>query len=214
MGGGPKGLSKADLVQAALAEIEERGLDAFTLRGVASRAGCDAMALIYHFKSKTGLERAVADLLNEEARAPNRNAPWRDRLHSCAVCYRKVALRHPHAFPLLLNFVTTGPADLASAEQWHGALHDAGFPDREVAVLCFGLYAAVIGLCLAETKGLLGQASVADRASWAAVDADLAPVTARIRSSMTKDRGGAAFNAMLQVLLDGLEQRAAKSNDR
>jgi AcrR family transcriptional regulator len=210
MSGGPKGFSKADLVEAALTEIEATGLESFTLRKAAARVGCDPMALMYHFESKLGLERAVADRLNAEARPGKHDGPWRERLRAFADRYRKVALKYPNAFALLPRFVTTGPADLASAEHVHRALADAGFADQEIVALGFGLYSAVIGLCLAETQGMLKSATAMDRATLAAIDPAVFPVTARLRPLMARKRGRLAFNATIDALLDGLTRKVVR----
>ena len=54
-------LNKDELVIAAVTLMEEAGDSGFSLRKLGERVGCDPMAVLYHFKSKEGLLRAMAD---------------------------------------------------------------------------------------------------------------------------------------------------------
>jgi len=81
---GQRGLDDAALLEVALAEMERSGVENFSLRSAARAIGCDPAALIYHFGSREGLERAVADRLHAAIVAPDRKLPWRKRLISMA----------------------------------------------------------------------------------------------------------------------------------
>ncbi len=48
------------MVAAALELMEAGGEVGFTLRKLGVRVGCDPMSILYHFKSKEGLYRAMA----------------------------------------------------------------------------------------------------------------------------------------------------------
>ena len=48
---------------AALALLEDVG-EAFSVRKLAQSVGCDPMSVLYHFKSKEGLSRAIANALS------------------------------------------------------------------------------------------------------------------------------------------------------
>ena len=53
--GRPKGLNRADIVQAALDLLDEKGIDAVTVRAVATRLGVKAPALYWHVENKQAL---------------------------------------------------------------------------------------------------------------------------------------------------------------
>lgn len=150
-----RGLDRAAIVAAALAEMDEQGEAGFSLRRVAARLGRDPMAVLYHLGSRENLERAVAEALNAEVPLPDPAFPWRERLAAVADAYRALARRHPRAFPLLLRFWSTGPSDYALAEAVYAALADAGFGAEEAADYGCGFYAAVLGFCAGEVGGLL-----------------------------------------------------------
>ena len=203
---GPKGLSPDEIVRTALVVLEETGEDGFSIRKVGVRVGCDPMAVLYHFKSKVGLERAMADALNAELRPPAAAASWRDRLSDLAHQYRSLALRYPRTFPLLLRFWVTGPADYRHAEVVYQAMADAGLKDRQSADFCFGLYASFLGLAAAEVGGLLKPATPEIIAEVKDLSPAAFPNTTRLVPVFEKQEPGRVYALMVETILDGIEQ--------
>ncbi len=154
---GKRGLERDELVEASLGEIERAGLDGFTVRCAARAIGCDPSALIYHFKSKEGLERAVADRLHSDIVRPDAKLSWDQRLVGVARQYRGLARRYPNGFPLLLRYWTAGPKDLAVAQDCYRAFADAGLADTQIPIAECGFYAAILGLCAGEIGGVVGR---------------------------------------------------------
>lgn len=152
---GRRGLNEDRLIAEVAREIERMGLERFSMRSAARAIGCDAATLIYHFGSKEGLERRVADQLHTAIRKPDPTLAWDQRLVFLARQYRALAKRKPKTFPLLLRYWTTGPADLEVAEEFYRALADAGVPPAVLPALETGLYAAILGLCSGEVGGLV-----------------------------------------------------------
>ncbi|MFN0219719.1 MAG: TetR/AcrR family transcriptional regulator [Hyphomicrobium sp.] len=209
---GQRGLAEADMVEAALAEIERGGLDGFSLRCAARAIGCDVAALSYRFGSKDGLERAIAERLHAGVIPPDDKLAWDARLAGMAQHYRRAALAHPKAFPLLMRFWTSGPRDIAIADHWHRALADAGIPEAQIPATGCATYAAILGLCAAETSGLLG---VPTRDAIAAIERtqDVA-LTKRLLPVFEKLRPDAVFDTALEILLSGLKATYAKRSAR
>ncbi|MGP1396894.1 MAG: TetR/AcrR family transcriptional regulator [Inquilinaceae bacterium] len=206
---GPKGLEPDEIVRAALVLMEEEGPDAFSVRKLGAKLGCDPMAVLYHFKSKAGLERAMADAINAEITPVDSTAAWRDRLTDVAVQYRALAQRYPRTFPLLMRFWITGPADYRNAEMIYEALADAGLNDRQIVDTCFGLYASLLGLAAAEVGGLLKPATpdiIAEVASLPPADY---PTMARLLPAFADQKAGRAYETMVQTVLDGIERMPA-----
>ena len=208
---GPKGLSAGEIVRAALALMEEVGEDGFTIRKVGARVGCDPMAVLYHFKSKAGLERAMADALNAELKPPEPGLSWRGRLAALTGQYRDLALRYPRTFPLLLRFWVTGPADYRHAEMIYQALADAGFDDTRIVDFCFGFYASIIGLAAAEVGGLLKPATPEILAEVGSLSSAEFPHTTRLVPTFGQQAPGRVYALMIEALLDGIEQRLGDS---
>ncbi len=203
---GPKGLAPEEIVMAAIAVLEEEGLGGFSVRKVAALIGCDVMAVLYHYKSKEGLERAMADALNARLVPVDPEAPWRTRLAELAWQYRALALTFPKTFPLLLRFWVTGPADYRHAEMVYQALEDAGLSDEEVVDCCFGWYASVLGLAAAEAGGLLQPASAEMLAEVESLSPGDYPITVRLLPAFRRQREGRSFALMVEATLTGIER--------
>lgn len=210
---GPRGLSAEEMVSAAVALMEEQGESGFSIRKLGAKLGCDPMAVLYHFGSKAGLERAMADAINAELRPVDPQAPWRTRLMDLMHQYRELALRYPKTFPLLLRFWVTGPADYRHAEAMYQALADAGLDDRDVVDICFGLYASALGLAVAEVGGLLQPARPEDIAEVEALSPEEFPATRRLAPAFEDLEPVEVYRKMADLLLDGVElqMKAAKA---
>jgi len=205
---GQRGLLEADLVEAALAEIERGGLDGFSLRCAARAIGCDVATLSYRFGSKEGLERAVADRLQGSIDAPKRDLDWQTRFIETAKAYRRLAHQYPNAFPLLLRFWTSGPQDLQLAEEWHQTLFDAGLAEANIPAASFATYAAILGVCAGEIGGLLNKPSP-EMLSELEGQSGL-PLTKKLLPAFARLKDDAVFDAAIANLVAGIEAQVAK----
>ncbi|CAB3761233.1 TetR family transcriptional regulator [Burkholderia sp. MSh2] len=205
---GPRGLDKDAIVAAALALLEDVGEAAFSVRKLAQSVGCDPMSVLYHFKSKDGLSRAIANALSRSLVPVDATLPWRERLRDLARQYRTLALRYPAAFALLQRHMSTGPADLAHIEAVHRALADAGIPGAALPSVCVGWYASVIGLAAAEAGGLTRAANDVELAEMEALSDTAHPLVKAAAPLYAQLDPAAVHDTMLDVLLDGIAQRA------
>jgi AcrR family transcriptional regulator len=94
-------LNRDAIAGAALRMIDADGLPALSMRRLGTALGVEAMALYHHFRNKEALLDAVMDRLLDEVEAGAAELPPLDRLRATMRSYRSLALRHPHAFPLL-----------------------------------------------------------------------------------------------------------------
>lgn len=194
-------------MQVALEVIEEVGAAEFSIRKVATSIGCNPMAILYHFGSKDGLERAMADAINAQLKPPPASLPWQDRLQSVASQYRRVAMRYPNTFPLLASFYVTGPADATIAEHIYRALLDAGLGPKQVAHHLLGFYALIIGLCIAEIRGLLSAPPDEKKREVAALIAENPELwaTQKLMPHLTATRAENVFQMTLEAFIRGLQ---------
>jgi AcrR family transcriptional regulator len=206
---GDRGLESADLLEAALALMERSGSENFSLRAAAREIGCDAAALIYHFGSREGLERAIADRLHAGIVPPPPSWIWRDRLSDMARQYRSVAQSYPRTFPLLMRYWTTGPQDLRLCDETFAALSKCGIPDHLIPAAECGFYAALLGLCAGEAGGLTGRPG-----RDALLEIKSTPGLAMMQKLMPAIRDLGAdivFETQLMAMLDGLEALARRN---
>lgn len=206
---GQRGLDDAALLEAALTEMERTGVENFSLRSAARAIGCDPAALIYHFGSREGLERAVAERLHAAIEVPDRTRPWRQRLTSMARQYRAVAQTYPRTFPLLMRYWTTGPQDLVLCDDTFAALAESGIPRALLPAVECGFYAALLGLCAGEAGGLTGRPNMTIIKEIAATPGltTMQPLLSAIRKLDPDD----VFETHLSILFDGIEAFAGKT---
>lgn len=118
------------LVDAALSLLEEEGLTALTVRGVATRAKVAPMGVYSRFGSKDGLLEALfvngfAKLQRAIETPPTRRAV--DRLRSGCLGYREFAIGNPQLYHLMFEqmmVLDLSPEALESAQHSFGTLVD------------------------------------------------------------------------------------------
>ncbi|MEV6638733.1 TetR/AcrR family transcriptional regulator C-terminal domain-containing protein [Amycolatopsis sp. NPDC051371] len=122
------GQRRTEVLQAAIELLDEAGLDALTMRLLASRLGVRASALYRHYPSKQALlDAMVAALVGPAASLPA-EAPWDELLRGAASGMREVMLAHRDGARLISGFHHPGDEAIAVFEHLIGALVGAGVP--------------------------------------------------------------------------------------
>jgi AcrR family transcriptional regulator len=111
------------------------------------------MALYHHFPSKDAVLDAVAEHLLGRVALPPETGPWREWLREVARNYRRMALRWPNAFPILVTRRYRARGSFAFFEANLRVLTAAGFSLREALRLTRTIGSFVNGLLLAEIAG-------------------------------------------------------------
>lgn len=202
-------MSKDAILQAAIALMEGAGEAGFSVRELGRRVGCDPMAILYHFRNKDGLLRAMADALTARLVPVGEDRPWEDRLRALARQYRALALGHPNTFGLMRRFLHTGVADFPHIEMVHGALGDAGVAEDAVPAICLVWYAGIIGLCMGEIGGLIRPAREADAMEIEKLPPEAYPLLRRSVPVYRALRVDKVFEIANDILLDGIRAQAA-----
>jgi TetR/AcrR family transcriptional regulator, tetracycline repressor protein len=144
-------ISRQAAVAAALAIIDEHGLEALSLDGVARRLGTRAPSLYHHFTNR-------ADLLSETAAAILRGVAlpdlqpeedWCEHLVQLCVAARRAVLDHPNAAPLLLEFLPRQTL-LGGYERWARLLIAEGVPPDRILMIMRGTEQLTFGAALFE----------------------------------------------------------------
>src|SRR5262245_22981090 len=100
---------RAALLEAAEAELEARGIEGFSLRGVAKRAGVSHAAPAHHFRDANGLLTGLAAegyrrfIAAQEARQKNAPTEHMSQLVAAGMGYIDFALAHPALFRLMFS---------------------------------------------------------------------------------------------------------------
>jgi TetR/AcrR family transcriptional regulator, tetracycline repressor protein len=138
-------LDRDRVLHMALTIADAEGVDALSMRRLASELAVTPMALYNHVHSRRDLLDGVAELIAGEIRLPSPGLPWAERLRVTLLDTRRVCLEHPPAVPLLQGARTLTAALLAPMETALQALTDAGLRSREARVAWTALISLTLG---------------------------------------------------------------------
>lgn len=165
-GGRPPLLSRADIVAAAVAAIDEDGVDALTMRGLGARLGVAAMSLYRHLANRDAVLAAVVDhLAGEAVLDAGPEASWRPAVRGFADRYRAVLLRHPRAAPLLATHPVTVDTGLALMTPVLDRFTAAGIDRERALTVVQSVVVFTLGHALAQV-GADGELPPADAAGY------------------------------------------------
>jgi len=127
-------LSRSAVVDRALALADSAGVEALTIRRLATELGVTPMALYWHFRSKEELIASVADRIWGEIRTDvDRSFPWPDQLRVMLESLIDVLRAHASASALLLNSEKLGPSHWEATEITLEILRSAGFDPQQAS---------------------------------------------------------------------------------
>jgi AcrR family transcriptional regulator len=160
-------LSRARIVDAALALMDAEGLDAVTMPRLAKQLGVGTMSLYRHVDDKDDLVNAVAERVLGGVQVPA-GAPddWEGRVIGYLRALRGQALAHPALSRILADRgLTVGPA-FDQLEQVHRILRAAGFCATDAVRAFYTLLTYVFGFVMWELPRVHQQPAAAYATAW------------------------------------------------
>ena len=150
-------LTEAGIYAAALRLIDADGVEALTMRKLASALDANPMSLYYHVPNKDAVLRGVARMVGAQFRTVTlEDAPWQERIRLLATEFRTLAHRHPrfmgYSFSLQSDFIQ--PDDPFWSELT-AILDAAGVPHSELPHFTALVGFAMNGVLTAELTGAL-----------------------------------------------------------
>jgi AcrR family transcriptional regulator len=201
-------VTRERISDAALAIVEEDGLETLTMRGIGARLGVEAMTLYHHVSGKDEiLDLLVARVMAEAgAMTGNEGSDWRSLVRDFAVRYRTALLRHAGLLPLVATRPARGSAALKFFEDGLRVLADAGFSPEQCFCIGNAVAMFVIGHALAQAGRTPGHRKDSARRD---IDKGAFPaVAAAVNDQHTAAaRFQASFDFGLDALLDGTALR-------
>jgi len=181
---------RQEILDAALALADERGLDAVSMRAVASRIGVTPMALYPHVGNKEALLDGLVDrLIGDMVTAGTgylgtglAGPAWEGVLRGAAYGARSVARAHPTVVALLFARPAVTDTAVAGVDLIYQALLDAGVPPARVPRLERLFTTFVLGFAISEVSGRFatGSGTGEPRQSRGRRQPDLAPAHATL----------------------------------
>ncbi|MEU6067603.1 MULTISPECIES: TetR/AcrR family transcriptional regulator [Streptomyces] len=196
-------LTEAGIYAAALRLIDEDGVEALTMRKLATELDANPMSLYHHVPNKEAVLRGVARMVGAQFRTVTlQDAPWQERIRLLATDFRTLAHRHPK----LMAYSFSQPDFIQPDDPFWTALTAivaaGGVSQSEVSEIAALMVAVVVGVLGAELNGSLQQ--------WASLEFPGAAAGA----DEAMDAGPAPdqdhmFRLVIDTLIMGLEGRLA-----
>jgi len=150
-------LTESAIMDAALDLLDEGGVSAASVRGIAARVGVAPNAVYTYFPDKAAVVKAIVEhLLGQVDLAvfSDRKVPWRQRIEFLALELRERLTAHPGAVNLMIGGPMDGPRALALNEHLMETLRDSGLDAGEAARASYLLIVYVFGSIALETAEL------------------------------------------------------------
>jgi len=205
-------LTREDVVTEALAVIGADGVDALTMRALATRLGVVPGALYRHVRNKEQLHDLVLDgvLAEVDCTVDHRRA-WTNRVKVLAHRLRTVLENHPGIAGLLKTRDPLGPHSLALAEAFLAALQTAGLPEREAGLAFCLIYDYTLGFALSSPTSVNEQ-RVQDAATrnrlhtfLRSLPVDQFPTLVTLGETVWRNNRDERFTTGLDTIVRGLE---------
>ena len=144
-------LSRQEIIDEALALLEERGAGELSMRRLAHRLGVAPNALYSHVRGKADLIDGLVDEVYAGLDlVPDASADWTEQLAVLSRAVREHLLVHPAVVPLALQQPGLGPHGLRLGEAIYNVLRPAGFSDEAVVGTVSALLTYILGFVALE----------------------------------------------------------------
>ncbi len=205
-------LTRERVVAEAVTVIGAHGVDALSMRALATRLGVVPGALYRHVRNKEQLFDLVLDgVLAEVDYEVDRSLAWTEQVKVLAHRLRTVLENHPGIAGLLKTRDPLGPHSLALAEAFLAPLHEAGVPGRQTGLAFALIYDYTLGFALSSPTSVNEQ-RVRDTATRAklhaflrSLPADRFPALVTLGEYVWIDNRDQRFTAGLDTIINGLE---------
>jgi TetR/AcrR family tetracycline transcriptional repressor len=129
-------LTRGAVVDRALALADASGLEALTIRKLATELGVTPMALYWHFRGKDELLEGLTERIwSELDTSVDAAAPWPDQLLALLTSLVGVMRAHPAAAQLLAQSDKNSESALNAIEVTLGLLRSAGFSPQDASAI-------------------------------------------------------------------------------
>lgn len=200
-------LSAEVIFRAALELVDGGGIEALTMRRLASELGVATMTLYSHVPNKEDLLLGVVNTATAEMALPPPGAPPWDALRTTIREFRRVAQLHPNLVPLITRQPPAGPEGLRTLDVALDALRRAGLDPARTACAYRMTASFAIGFVSLEAGGYFRPLD--EGAGGRNVDLgdlqDMARIV-EIAPHLAQWDNDAEFEAGMDVLIDALER--------
>jgi AcrR family transcriptional regulator len=154
-----RGLSRAEIVSAAIAVADAEGPEAISMRRIAREVGAGAMSLYWYVASKEELLDLMLDAIEAEIEVPEPTGDWRADLGAFAHRTRAALRQHRWAVEFIGTRPPSGPNDVRNLERLLSLLDGIGVDDYHLIMgILMTVATFVIGAVIREAQEVRFQA--------------------------------------------------------
>jgi len=199
----PAKTSRDQILQVALALVDEGGLETLSMRRLAGALRLEAMSLYRHVPNKAALLDGIHEVILSEMQLPPTSGHWQTDARGLAMAFRVSLKRHPRAISLFATRPAITQASLVYVEQALVTLAPQ-FPDLQRRVQAFQtLVAFVVGHALSEL------APASPGPDYTALPKDRFPILSQLGPALERYSIDDEFELGLSALLTGLALQAS-----
>lgn len=159
------GLTRDDIVEAALELVRTEGIESVTMRRLADRIGVTPMALYHHIPNKAMLLDLVVERVGADIRLAHDGRPWTDQIRDYAHQWREELHRYPGVAGYLLRAAGPPAMSWRIIDDAVSLMVESGFDDRQATRAYAGLVSFVLARCDQE-EVMAGHAAKAPAEAW------------------------------------------------
>ena len=203
-------LSRDQVLDGAVALADDVGIDALTIRRLATALGTKPMSIYRHVPSKEQIIDGMVERVFAEIERPPADGDWIDALRRRCLSAKAALNRHPWAAPLMEARTSPGPETLGHHDAMVACLRRGGLSWQMVAHAYAMLDAFIFGFSLQEAtlpSHAEGEFVAAAEDLVIAMDADAYPHLVAFTAEHVFQPGydfSDSFEFGLDVILEGV----------
>lgn len=216
-------LSREAVIDAALEVCRAEGLDAVTMRRVATELDTGAASLYVYIRNRDELIGAMSDQVAAAIELePPDPARWRDQLHRLLGRMLEALQTYPGLAASTLATIPSSDPPFDFMENLLGLLLAGGVVPQDAAwgcdILALITTATAIENDVRRDRGDLSEVDVAGmvhdlHTRFSSLPADRFPLTVAFATNMVTGSGQDRFRFAIDAMLDGMVARAARARD-
>jgi len=204
-----RGLTRADIVDIAVAVADAEGTAAVSMRRIAKDLQVGVMSLYWHVESKEELHQLMLETVQAEIEAQVPSGDWRTDLAAYARNTRAAMHRHPWAIDYIGAGPPSGPQDARNADRLIGALDGLGLDIMTTIWILMTLSTYVMGATLREIQEVRWHRAAEETMSGMP-EGDIAEALAEFDRRV---RGSGRYPYLAKVLDVGIDPDAPETRD-
>ena len=202
----PTPLSLEAIVAAAVELLDEEGISALTMRGLAERLDCSPMALYRHVATKQDLIRAIGEHYLADLELPETDGlPWQEAIVAVAAALHHAFLARDPLVEIVAVQHVDAPAVIKASEVILRSLGSAGLPDRDAVRALSVITSYAVGATQRRAEHRAGSPAEVQRLSrLLQLSPDDYPTIRALAGELVSVDFELSFEDGLRLLLDGI----------